>query len=114
MLENSPHGRVGTNVSLGQMGLSDAASGQWTPSSIVLLQTSLWSISSLILWRKKKAIQSIWALTSKHQGSTMRKRATALRGQNEVLRRTDTEELEESAHFRTLPKPVPTGTPCSC
>lgn len=43
--------------------------------------------------------------------STMRKRATALRGQKEVLRRTDTEKLEETARFRTLSKPVPTGTP---
>ncbi|KAI4542300.1 hypothetical protein MG293_007679 [Ovis ammon polii] len=39
----------------------------------------------------------------------MRKRATALRGQKEVLRRTDTEKLEETARFRTLSKPVPTG-----
>ncbi|KAG5213191.1 hypothetical protein JEQ12_008977 [Ovis aries] len=38
----------------------------------------------------------------------MRKRATALRGQKEVLRRTDTEKLEETARFRTLSKPVPT------
>lgn len=40
------------------------------------------------------------------------KKSNSLRGQKEeVLRRTDTEKLEETAHFRTLSKPVPTGTP---